>query len=182
MSQPATAANLDAAPAGAPARRTWTPDTTIRVFVGAYIVLFFAYLFGPLIIMSITAFNSSSFPRAVPWECFTFEWFEKAAADQRLRMGLRNAAIIGAGVVSLSVTLGLAGALFLTQVWPRARHLHSAVLGPHRQDTRGHHRHPVLQRHLSHHPWPVVLHLVLLHAGVHRPPAALRHGAGGRRA
>jgi hypothetical protein len=42
----------------APGRR----ETTIRVFVGAYIVLFFAYLFGPLIIMSITAFNSSSFP------------------------------------------------------------------------------------------------------------------------
>jgi spermidine/putrescine transport system permease protein len=84
-------------------------------------VLFFAYLFGPLIIMSATAFNSSPFPRIVPWECFTFEWFGKAAADQRLRMGLRNAGIIGAGVVALSVTLGLAGALFLTQVWPRAR-------------------------------------------------------------
>jgi spermidine/putrescine transport system permease protein len=31
--------------------------------VGLYLLLFFAYLFGPLVIMSITAFNSSSFPR-----------------------------------------------------------------------------------------------------------------------
>jgi spermidine/putrescine transport system permease protein len=123
-----SAATVDAAPAAPPVRRAWTPETTIRVFVGAYIVLFFAYLFGPLIIMSITAFNSSSFPRAVPWECFTFEWFGEAAADNRLRMGLRNAAIIGAGVVSLSVTLGLAGALFLTQVWPRARATYYTVV------------------------------------------------------
>jgi len=123
-----SAATVDAAPAAPPVRRAWTPETTIRVFVGAYIVLFFAYLFGPLIIMSITAFNSSSFPRAVPWECLTFEWFAKAAADDRLRMGLRNAAVIGAGVVSLSVTLGLAGALFLTQVWPRARATYYTVV------------------------------------------------------
>lgn len=128
MSQHTTTAGLEAAPAGARARRTWTPDATIRVFVGAYIALFFAYLFGPLIIMSVTAFNSSSFPRVVPWECFTFEWFEKAAADHRLRMGLGNSAVIGVGVVSLSVTLGLAGALFLTQVWPRARATYYTVV------------------------------------------------------
>jgi spermidine/putrescine transport system permease protein len=128
MSQHATAAPIEAAPAGARARRAWTRETAIRVFVGAYIVVFFAYLFGPLIIMSITAFNSSPFPRAAPWECFTFEWFAKAAADERLKMGLRNAAIIGAGVVSLSVTLGLAGALFLTQVWPRARGTYYTVV------------------------------------------------------
>jgi spermidine/putrescine transport system permease protein len=128
MSQQASAAGLDAAPAAGRARRAWTRDSTIRLFIGAYIVLFFAYLFGPLIIMSITAFNSSSFPRAAPWECFTFEWFAKAAADERLKGGLRNAAIIGAGVVSLSVTLGLAGALFLTQVWPRARATYYTVV------------------------------------------------------
>jgi spermidine/putrescine transport system permease protein len=128
MSEQSTAA-LGPASAGAPpVRRYWTPQTTIRVFVGAYIVLFFAYLFGPLIIMSATAFNSSAFPRIVPWECFTFEWFSKAAADQRLRMGLQNAGIIGLGVVSLSVTLGLAGALFLTQVWPRARATYYTVV------------------------------------------------------
>lgn len=128
MSQHATTA-IDATPAGSPpARRAWTPEATIRVFVGAYIALFFAYLFGPLIIMSLTAFNSSSFPRVVPWECFTFEWFDKAASDQRLRMGLGNAAVIGAGVVTLSVTLGLAGALFLTQVWPRARATYYTVV------------------------------------------------------
>ena len=71
--------------------------------------------------MSITAFNSSSFPRIYPWECLTFEWFGKLVADQRLMTGLRNSLIIGVLVVVLSVLLGLAGSLLLTQIWPRAR-------------------------------------------------------------
>ncbi len=33
--------------------------TITRMAVGAYILFFFALLFGPLVIMSITAFNSS---------------------------------------------------------------------------------------------------------------------------
>jgi len=100
----------------------------IRFFTAAYLILFFAYLFGPLVIMSATAFNSSAFPRMIPWECLTFEWFGKAANDTRLKMGLQNSAIIGAGVVVLSVVLGLAGALFLTQVWPRARAAYYTVV------------------------------------------------------
>ena len=93
----------------------------VRLGIGAYLVFFFAYLLGPLVIMSITAFNSSSFPRVWPWECLTFEWFGKLVADRRLMTGLQNSLIIGVLVVLLSVTLGLAGSLLLTQIWPRAR-------------------------------------------------------------
>jgi spermidine/putrescine transport system permease protein len=92
-----------------------------RLAVGLYLVLFFAYLFGPLVIMSGTAFNSSAFPRLYPWECPTFEWFGRLVADQRLMTGLKNSLVVGAGVVVLSVALGLAGSLLLTQIWPRAR-------------------------------------------------------------
>jgi len=82
---------------------------------------FFAYLFGPLIIMGITAFNSSSFPRITPWECFSVEWFDVLTQDARLMEGLRNSLLIGAGVVALAVPLGLAGALMLMQVSARVR-------------------------------------------------------------
>ena len=92
-----------------------------RWAVGLYLLLFFGYLFGPLVIMAVTAFNSSPFPRVYPWECLSFEWFGKLVTDQRLMTGLRNSLLIGLGVVSLSVALGLAGALLLTQIWPRAR-------------------------------------------------------------
>jgi spermidine/putrescine transport system permease protein len=71
--------------------------------------------------MSITAFNSSAFPRVSPWECFSVEWFRVLSEDARLLEGLRNSFIIGIGVVCLSVPLGLAGALMLTQVKERIR-------------------------------------------------------------
>jgi spermidine/putrescine transport system permease protein len=100
----------------------------IRGFTGLYMLIFFAYLFGPLVIMTVTAFNSSSFPRMAPWECFTFEWFPKLAADKSVLEGLWTTLIIGVGVVFLSVTLGLAGSLLLTQVWPRARAAYYTVI------------------------------------------------------
>ena len=89
----------------------------VLLFVG----MFFAYLFGPLIIMSITAFNSAEFPRVSPWDCFTVEWFDVLVNDDKLMEGLRNSLIIGVGVVLLAVPIGLAGALVLMQVGARVR-------------------------------------------------------------
>ena len=37
------------------------PTYFINFMMGMYIFIFFAYLFGPLIVMSITAFNSAEF-------------------------------------------------------------------------------------------------------------------------
>lgn len=92
-----------------------------RLFAATTSLVFFGFLFGPLVIMVITAFNSSSFPRVIPWECFTTDWFAVLAADDRLMRGLVTSAGIGVGVVALSVPLGLAGALALTEIGPRLR-------------------------------------------------------------
>lgn len=101
------------------------------LFSLGYALLFFLFLFGPLIIMVITAFNSSSFPRIVPWECFTTEWFGVLFANQRLMSGLWASLWIGLAVVALSVPLGLAGALALTDLGPRARAaLYGALITP----------------------------------------------------
>jgi len=86
-----------------------------------YLLVFFGYLLGPLIVMSITAFNSPGFPRITPWECLTFEWFDVLSKDERILNGLKNSLFVGAGTVTLSVMLGLAGALMLTQIWPKMR-------------------------------------------------------------
>lgn len=93
----------------------------LRLSVWVYLAIFFAYLLGPLVIMSVTAFNSPSFPSATPWECLTFDWFSALFQDQRILNGIRNSLLIGAGTVVLSVLMGLAGALMLTQVWPKLR-------------------------------------------------------------
>ena len=96
-------------------------ETFAKIWVGLFVLAFFAYLFGPLAIMSVTAFNSSEFPRVSPFECFTVEWFNVLVNDSKLMEGLRNSVVIGLGAVLLSVPIGLAGALMLTQVSPRLR-------------------------------------------------------------
>ena len=87
-------------------------QTILRLSVGFYIVLFFGYLFGPLVIMSITAFNSSTFPAVSPWDCLSGEWFGVLVKDDKIMTGLRNSLLIGAGVVMVAVPIGLAGANF----------------------------------------------------------------------
>ncbi len=93
-----------------------------------FVAGFFLFLFGPLITMALTAFNSSQFPRVTPWECFSIEWFEVLMQDKRLMQGIRTSFVIGLGVVCVAVPLGLAGALLLTQVPDRARPWYYTIL------------------------------------------------------
>ncbi|WP_232281949.1 ABC transporter permease [Roseobacter sp. SK209-2-6] len=90
--------------------------------------MFFAYLLGPLVIMSVTAFNSPGFPRMTPWECLTFEWFGALFSDERILNGIWNSILVGFGTVILSVSMGLAGALMLTQIWPKLRATYYTVI------------------------------------------------------
>jgi len=92
-----------------------------RVALFAYLTIFFGYLLGPLLVMSLTAFNSSAFPSVSPWACYTYEWFDVLFKDERILNGIKNSVIIGLGTVVLSVSMGLAAALVLTQVWARFR-------------------------------------------------------------
>lgn len=93
----------------------------IRVALGAYLLIFFSYLLGPLVVMSLTAFNSSAFPSVSPWACFTYEWFDVLLNDRHIRDGIYYSVIIGIGTVILSVSMGLAASIVLTQIWPRLR-------------------------------------------------------------
>ena len=65
-----------------------TSAGVMRIAVGFYILLFFAYLFGPLVVMSFTAFNSSEFPSISPWNCITGEWFDSGFRCRTTRCDL----------------------------------------------------------------------------------------------
>tara|TARA_B100000900_G_scaffold130481_1_gene110369 strand:+ start:1549 stop:2757 length:1209 start_codon:yes stop_codon:yes gene_type:complete len=111
----------------------------MNFLMGIYILVFFTYLFGPLIIMSFTAFNSAEFPAITPWECFSFRWFNEGKiaydgqhlaglfTDWRLHDGLISSLIIGAGVVCLSVPIGMAAAIVLTQVKSQLRDIYYSI-------------------------------------------------------
>ena len=102
--------------------------TVHRAILGFYIFLFFLFLFGPLIVMGITAFNTPAYPQVWPFEGFTLKWFAALLGDRTLMDGLKNSLLIGALVVCLSVPLGLAGAIVMSQIHARARSIYYLVV------------------------------------------------------
>lgn len=102
-------------------------QSIIKGMIGFYVVLFFGYLFGPLIVMSVTAFNTPSYPSAYPFEGFTLNWFVKLWNHRAMMDGLVNSIIIGIGVICVSVPVGLAAAIVMNQIYHRARSLYYLV-------------------------------------------------------
>jgi spermidine/putrescine transport system permease protein len=114
--------------------------TLLGAFVGLYLVVFFAYLFLPLVYMVGAAFNDSRFPTLLPWEGFTLKWFYGfddrgrpvgLFQDQRMGQAIWNSVVIGLGVIAVSVPIGLAGALFINTLRARARSfLYGVMISP----------------------------------------------------
>jgi spermidine/putrescine transport system permease protein len=99
-------------------------DTILSLYLG----LFLIYLFLPLGIMCLAAFNAYEQPSVTVWQGFSLRWFTALFNDERLMQGLLNSALIAAGVIALSIPLGLAGALLLTRMQSRARGFLYAIL------------------------------------------------------
>lgn len=102
--------------------------TLSRLMIGFYILLFFGFLFAPLIMMGIAAFNDVDFPQVVPWEGFTLKWFPALFADSLMMEGFVNSIWIGIGVVCLSVPIGLAAAIVMTQVHRRLQTIYYTIV------------------------------------------------------
>lgn len=103
-------------------------DQIRKWVVRGYILVFFTYLFGPLILMSASAFNNSTYPTVSPWEGFTTVWFEELWGNGRIKSGLENSLLIAAGVVALAVPIALAAAIMLMQVSPRVRPIYYTIV------------------------------------------------------
>jgi len=100
----------------------------MKSMIAFYLLIFFAYLFGPLAVMGVTAFNTPNYPQAYPFEAFTTHWFTDLLGDRDLMYGLGKSVIIGVGVICLAVPVGLAAAIVMTQIYWRARALYYLVV------------------------------------------------------
>jgi spermidine/putrescine transport system permease protein len=100
-----------------------TSKFVMKSMFGFYLLLFFGYLFGPLLAMGVTAFNTSNYPQVIPFEGFTLDWFVKLYNHKQMMEGLWNSIIIGIGVVCISVPVGLSAAIIMNQIYYRARSL-----------------------------------------------------------
>ncbi len=103
-------------------------NVVLKVVTGGYLVLFFVYLFLPLIFMSVVAFNTSDIPQVTPWEGFTFMWFGELFGDSQMWHGLINSLIVAFFVVIIAVPIGLGAALLLTRLQFKAREGFYAIL------------------------------------------------------
>jgi len=88
--------------------------------MAAYVAAFFAFLFLPLVVVAVFAFNDASYP-APPWRGFTLDWFVGDAArgrtglfaDGPLLRSVATSVIVALWVTALSVAVGTANAFLL---------------------------------------------------------------------
>ncbi len=77
-----------------------------RYSYAIYVALFYTFLFSPLLVTCVLAFNDSNFP-GLPWEGFTLDWF---FADQDHRTGVfHNERNLNAIWISLQTALAVSG-------------------------------------------------------------------------
>jgi spermidine/putrescine transport system permease protein len=101
--------------------RTLPQQRSYRTAFRLYIILFYIFLFAPLVITCILAFNDSNFP-SLPWKGFSLDWF---LADGPERIGLLHdnsnirsimiSAQTALWVSILSVIVGTMGAFLFEQ-------------------------------------------------------------------
>ncbi|RAH99490.1 ABC transporter permease [Acuticoccus sediminis] len=104
-------------------RRDWSDAV-----LGAYLLVFFAFMFAPLLIMVGAAFNDYPTPSITEWRGFTLRWFIELPQDARMMQGLWNSLMVAAGVLAIAIPLGLSGALVLSRLSSRATGVLYAIL------------------------------------------------------
>ena len=94
-----------------------------RYALGVYVAKFFVFLFVPLVIVAVFAFNDANYP-APPWKGFTLDWFLGDAARQRtglfadgpLLKSVATSVVVACWVTVLSVAVGTANAFLIERV------------------------------------------------------------------
>ncbi len=101
--------------------RTLPTSRTYSVSFKLYILLYFVFLFAPLVVTCVLAFNDSQFP-SLPWKGFTLDWFTANLPDRvgifHDQINLDSIAVsfrVAFFVTLLSVAVGTCGAFLFEQ-------------------------------------------------------------------
>jgi spermidine/putrescine transport system permease protein len=92
----------------------------LRTVTALYLAAFLLFLFLPLVIVAVFAFNDAPYP-APPWRGFTLDWFLGNAAtgrvgllhDSELLGSIWTSVVVASWVTVLSVTVGVANAFLM---------------------------------------------------------------------
>jgi len=74
-------------------------------------VLFFVYLYAPMIILIVYSFNANR--RVMNWTGFSFDWYIKAFANDNIQRAAWNSLIIALVATAFAVTIATLAALIL---------------------------------------------------------------------
>ncbi|MEM9332333.1 MAG: ABC transporter permease [Pseudomonadota bacterium] len=98
-----------------------------RLVYKSYVILFFAYLALPLLVVAVFAFNDSQFP-SLPFEGFTWSWFFGSERpmigvfhERTILRAIGTSAYVGFFVSVLSVMVGTANAFLFNRYEFRGR-------------------------------------------------------------
>lgn len=89
-----------------------------RYATAAYVAAFFAFLFLPLVVVAVFAFNDANYP-APPWRGFTLDWFVGSGqrrglfADAPLLASVATSIVVAGWVTVLSGAFGTVNAFLL---------------------------------------------------------------------
>jgi spermidine/putrescine transport system permease protein len=92
----------------------------LRASTAVFLVAFLVFLFLPLVIVAVFAFNNANYP-APPWHGFTLDWFLGNAAagrvglfkDSQLLASIWTSFVVACWVTALSVVVGTANAFLM---------------------------------------------------------------------
>lgn len=105
-----------------------------RAGTWAYVALFLAFLFIPLAIVALFAFNNAPYP-APPWRGFTLDWFLGDGAGRRglfadgpMLASLWTSVVVACWVTLLSVLVGTTNALLIERTQFRGKSLLSLLM------------------------------------------------------
>lgn len=111
-------------------RPTWLRTTTV-----VYSLLFFAFLFLPLVIVATFAFNDAPYP-APPWRGFTLDWFlgnvqnarKGLFADSAMMGSVWTSVVVASWVTVLAVLMGTANAFLIERTQFRGKQVFSLLM------------------------------------------------------
>ena len=92
----------------------------LRAAPWLYAAAFFTFLFLPLAVVAVFAFNDAPYP-APPWRGFTLVWFVKLAGDTPLLHSLWTSTLVAGWVTLLSVAVGTANAFLIERTQFRGK-------------------------------------------------------------
>jgi spermidine/putrescine transport system permease protein len=107
----------------------------LRTATALYVAAFLMFLFVPLLIVAVFAFNNAPYP-APPWRGFTFDWFVGNASagrvglfhDTELLGSICTSVVVACWVTALSVAVGTANAFLMERYRFPGKHVLSVLM------------------------------------------------------